>query len=285
MFERLHQLELPLIHWLHTFRTPWLDDFFIFMNFFDTYYFFSLLIPAVWLGSNWRSGARVFYILSLSGLINYTLKVLFEEPRPFIIEPGLNLISMKSIYGFPSGAAQTAMILACLLIGTFRTAWAWILGFLFFFLLSLSRVYLGVHFPSDLAGGWMVGALLVLVYYRLFPKIEKALEKMPLAGRFLLSQIPLIAFAIAYAKGLKTPMIISLSFLSIGWGLCLSALQNCFLAPSASFKQGFCRAALGIAGVFGLNFFFTSCLQPLFTGFWLSYLAGRVIQLWHKRKI
>lgn len=271
--------QLQMIHWLQGFRTPALDAFFYVLNFVDSPYFIFLLFPALWLGVDWRVGVRVFFLICVSGIFNYSLKQLFQEPRPFVLEPGINLVSMKSLYGLPSGAAQNAVIYACLIIDAFRTPLAWVAGILVFFFLSLSRVFLGLHFPTDLIGGWIVGGALVALYFAYYRKIERAIEKMPLSRRFWLSQIiPLAVLAVVYPLGVKTTERIAFSFLAVGWGLTLAAWQGSFLPRSKSIQQGIFRFLIGAAGIYAINF---SHDFPIFTallsGFWLSYLAGRLI--------
>lgn len=273
--------QLQMIHWLQGFRSPALDAFFYFLNFIDSPYFIFLLFPALWLGVSWRLGVRVFFLICISGIVNYSLKQLFQEPRPFVLEPGLNLVSMKSQYGLPSGAAQSAVIYAGLIIEAFRTPLAWVAACLVFFFLSISRIYLGLHFPSDLALGWLVGGVLVWAYFAFYPKIERAIAKMPLSGRFWLSQIiPLVVLAIVYPLGVKTTERIALSFLAVGWGLTLAAWQGVLLPPSKSVPQGIFRFLVGAAGIYTINYFHDfPVLTALLSGFWLSYLAGRLILL------
>lgn len=282
MFEKIHQLEFPLIYWVQGFRTPFLDVFFKLWNLVDTNYFVFILFPAVWLGYQWRSGARVFYLISLSSLVCTTLKKVLAQPRPFNLEPGLNIVSLDSSYGFPSGAAQMSVIYACLIIGTFRSAWAWVAGIAVFFFLSISRVYLGVHFPTDLVGGWVLGGIFVWVYYYLFPPIERALEKMSLWKRFLFSQsIPLLVLAIAYYFKSKSPMIIALSTSGAGVGLSLCAWQKSFLPTSTSFIEALVRTAVGALGIFIIYFSqLPFYIWGFLMGLWLSYLSSLTLKSW-----
>lgn len=168
MIKTLHQIELPWLLQLQAWRTPALDQFFSWLNFFDTLPFLLLLIPVVWYGYSREAGIKLFFILLLSGWLNHFLKDLFAAPRPGVYAPQIALFHFKS-YGFPSGGAQQAMLLSGLFILAFRTWWAWLLGGAFFLLISFSRLYLGVHFPSDIVGGWLAGIFLLLIYYYIQP--------------------------------------------------------------------------------------------------------------------
>jgi hypothetical protein len=113
----------------------------------------------------------------ISGLVNADLKALLDQPRPFEIDPSLQLIFTRG-RGMPSGHAQSAVVVWGTLAaasGT-RSFWAWSTALVL--LISLSRVYLGVHFPTDILGGWAVGIALLLAFERIEPKVKRRLQEM-----------------------------------------------------------------------------------------------------------
>lgn len=79
-----------------------------------------ILIPAIWCAYGWKAGLRLTYILFLSSLINFTMKGLFLLPRPFHLNPDIGIIQVDN-YGFPSGAAQSAVLLSGLLVTYWKT--------------------------------------------------------------------------------------------------------------------------------------------------------------------
>jgi undecaprenyl-diphosphatase len=89
------------------------------------------------------------------------------RPRPDL-EPHLAIVKTSS---FPSGHAANSMIL-CLTLAlalasdTRRRYLALCAALLISFLIGLSRVMLGVHWPSDVIGGWAFGMLWVLLTLR-----------------------------------------------------------------------------------------------------------------------
>ena len=143
-----------------------LDAFFITLNNFDNVLFYCLIPVAIWLGWGWRPAAKVFFILVVSRITNVTLKEIFHIPRPCQIDPSLGLIPIQG-FSFPSGAAQVAFLLSSLLLSYSKTVWTLSFSVLYVGLISYSRLYLGVHFPSDILGGWLVGYILFLFYKRL----------------------------------------------------------------------------------------------------------------------
>jgi undecaprenyl-diphosphatase len=104
----------------------------------------------------WRSLAYLISTLLGSIIINRTAKVLLHRVRPHLWESP----SPELDYGFPSGHAMSSMTLvAALIILTWGTRWCWlvlIVGGLFVLAIAWTRLYLGVHYPSDILAGWMV---------------------------------------------------------------------------------------------------------------------------------
>lgn len=161
---------------------------FLFWNFFDTTLFFAIMIPLVFLFVSQRIAFQLFYITTLSLIINKILKYTFMMPRPSQIDPTIGMLHPETP-AFPSGAAQTAAILAGIVFVETKNRYYRILILLFSAVLCLSRVYLGVHFPMDIVGGLFVGSLLVLVYKYVFPLYNLLTYKQKI---IVLSLFPLV---------------------------------------------------------------------------------------------
>src|SRR6185436_699755 len=67
-------------------------------------------------------------------------------------------------FGFPSGHAQNAATAWIATAFYFKKRWIWTTAILLISLVGLSRVYLGVHFPTDVLGGWVIGALFACLW-------------------------------------------------------------------------------------------------------------------------
>lgn len=238
---------LDFIQFLHQFRSPSLDLFFKALNFFDRPEFFLILVSAVWLGYDWKAGIRLFYLLLVSNLANQILKDFFELPRPFHLNPSLGIIQVES-YGFPSGAAQTAVLLSGLLVVYWKSHWKWITAFTYFFLISLSRLYLGVHFPSDILGGWMIGGSLLMLFLFLQPRIETYLEKLDLFNLLIISQlIPLLL--LTWHSSVPAIRVCSVA-MGTGIGLFITYRYDLLISLPENYTQLVMRAIIGILGTF-----------------------------------
>lgn len=71
----------------------------------------------------------------------------------------------RSSYGFVSGHAANSMALAVVMSLLFRNKWV-TAGMVFWaVIVSYSRIYLGVHFPGDILGGWIIGVVCAITVY------------------------------------------------------------------------------------------------------------------------
>ncbi|MEH1767069.1 MAG: phosphatase PAP2 family protein [Nostoc sp.] len=108
------------------------------------------------LQKRWRSLAYLLTASLGSVIINRTAKQLMHRVRPQLWQS----IAPESSFAFPSGHAMTSITLvAILLFLTWATSWRWlvlIFGSLYIIAIAWCRLYLGVHFPSDILAGWMV---------------------------------------------------------------------------------------------------------------------------------
>ncbi len=117
----------------------------------------------------WREATFALVSFAGSALLNMGAKQFFARDRPSLWES----IAPEESFSFPSGHAMASMTLAMVLtMLAWHTRWRWPVALLamgFALLVGTSRVYLGVHYPSDIIGGWAAAiAWVVGVYFALF---------------------------------------------------------------------------------------------------------------------
>ncbi len=123
-----------------------------------------------------KNGLILLAALAVGALCtNVVLKNLFARPRPCWIYPVELLIPMPTDYSFPSGHT-TASFISAVIIGCTEKRLG-IAAFILAFLISFSRLYLYVHFPSDVICGAIFGSLVGFIMYKyIYPLIEKHLS-------------------------------------------------------------------------------------------------------------
>lgn len=118
--------------------------------------------------------------LMISTLLNFGLKNLIERPRPI----GYRLIDEKG-YSFPSGHSMVSMAFYGLIIyfiwkkienKKIRNLACTLLGILII-LIGTSRIYLGVHYASDVIAGFLISIIYLIVFTTIYKNIIKTKEK------------------------------------------------------------------------------------------------------------
>lgn len=123
-----------------------------------------LVIVMAW-QRRFRESVFAAVALGGSGLLNVAAKQFFARPRPDLWDS----IAPEHNFSFPSGHAMGSMTLAAVLVLlAWRTRWRWpvIIAMLVFVpAVGFSRIYLGVHYPSDILAGWAAALAWVIGCY------------------------------------------------------------------------------------------------------------------------
>ena len=198
--DELYRLSIELTIWLQE-NYPQLVGVMALITSMGEELFYLAVLPAVYWSIDKRLGRQLGYVFLLSAAINNVAKNLARQPRPFWLDPSVRLRDAES-YGLPSGHAQHATAVYLLLAAWVRRGWVWLLAFVFILLMSLSRVYLGVHFIQDAVVGFILG-LLVLGLFLFWQRAFAERFSRRILGRRLLIMITLpAALAVVYLGGL-----------------------------------------------------------------------------------
>ena len=145
----------------------WLSGPMQFLSFLGNGQFFLLTIPIFLWCIDMTVGLRLGFLLLISGSLNYILKLVFHGPRPYWVDRSVRAYTSKPTFGIPSGHAQVSTSVWSGLAYSFNKPWVWLTAGLAVFLIGFSRLYNGVHFPTDILTGWVIGALVLWIYIKL----------------------------------------------------------------------------------------------------------------------
>lgn len=148
----------------------------------DSISFISLGIPASFLliglikkNKEFRTkGLIILLSIALAGLISATIKRTFKEPRPYEVDSRISQWSVGGSNSFPSG--HTAEVSAAALgfsLVLFRTPLSAVLSIIWALTMMLSRIVLGVHNFTDIAAGFIVGCMGLLIIQNIFERLSR----------------------------------------------------------------------------------------------------------------
>jgi undecaprenyl-diphosphatase len=177
-------MDLSLFHFINGLANKfWLFDWLgIFLASYFPYFLILIAIYLLLRRGNWRESIYFFSLASLSvilsrGIITEAIRFFYHRPRPFLaleIQPLINHLDSGS---FPSGHATSFFALA-LAVFFINKKWGW--RFLVAtIVIGIARIFVGVHWPSDILGGAIIGLGSAFLIKMLLPSPNTRIENAP----------------------------------------------------------------------------------------------------------
>lgn len=180
MFEQLKEWDRELFIYLNGLGIERLDSFWIFItqeeNWIPLYLIFIILIFLAY------KKKQVFIVLIgflCSFLVTFGvtrfIKASVARVRPNNVESlqeVIRILQEPTYYSFVSGHTSTSMAITTFMVLILRHRYKWVyIFYLWPILFATSRVYVGVHYPSDLAAGAFVGVIIAIIIYKICRKM------------------------------------------------------------------------------------------------------------------
>ena len=194
--------DIAVLRALESIRSPFLDAFFGAVTYLGHELLYMIAGIVVYWCINKKWG---YYLLSVGGfgtLISQFAKIACRIPRPWVKYPGFTIVenarAAATGYSFPSGHVSGIVGTMCCWARITTKKWLRWVCIAIIVLVSFSRMYLGVHYPSDVLFSLVVGAILVCALYPFFAGSDDK------PGRVFGIVGVMTALAIVYTFYLKT---------------------------------------------------------------------------------
>ncbi len=275
------------MEWILALRHEALTPVFLaFTSLGDPRFFLVFLAAGYWLG-NREAFFRLTVLLTVSALINATLKEVFQAQRPEVT----HLVDVGG-WSFPSGHAQLAATLWPALAWQLRRRWAVAGATVLVIGVAASRVYLGVHFPEDVIAGTAIGLLLVSAARTWLAQQAAWWERLPSWTRAAAIAAVAAAWPVLIPGSPSgTALLAGGALIGFGTGHLIASSRVAYSPPKRTPLRVTALAA-GLAGAFGLLWALAQPLAALgvpqdwsdfvryaAVGIWVSFLAPALFRL------
>ena len=144
-----------------------------------------------------RLGRRFSLFLLFTGALGAFLQLAIGGPRPYWVDSRIRLIGSHSTsYGMPSGHAMSSF--GWLTIAqTFKKWWLWILMSTIVFMIGISRIYLGVHFLSQVLAGWLLSSAAYVLLQRYGDQVSQWMQAKSLPSQLIIITIGMLVYLFA----------------------------------------------------------------------------------------
>jgi undecaprenyl-diphosphatase len=170
LMQGLQKLDIGILKGINESRIPGLDLVFIFIT--NTAAAIAFGVPVIIIliaiqkkipGLR-REAVMILIPVAISAIIANILKYTFDLPRPYEIYPFIHKLSVGGSPSFPSGHTADAFAFAVAVSLVFPKWYFLIPCLIWASLVGYSRMFLGVHFPSDVLAGALIGAICAYGY-------------------------------------------------------------------------------------------------------------------------
>ncbi len=163
---------MEVIGFLQSFSSDFLNSLMLFITSFGSLYFSVFVVCIIYWCYNKEVGYKMALIVSCSSVLNNIFKGLVQSDRPIGSEGIFSLGEFSATgYSFPSGHAQNITTTGVTLCIFTRNKLIFVVTLVLIILVSISRVYLGLHWPIDVLGGIVLSLIVSIVLNEVLAKL------------------------------------------------------------------------------------------------------------------
>lgn len=166
--------ELDIIHFLQSLRNTFLDFFFESSTILGEEVTLIIVLGYVYWCYDKVAGEKMGFIIFISLSVNNLLKVVFQRTRPYLVDSTIENLRPETSqgYSFPSGHTQIASTTFFGLYYLIKKNWLLILAIIASTLVAISRMYIGVHYLTDVLAGLIIGIFIAYYISKYYDKIR-----------------------------------------------------------------------------------------------------------------
>ncbi|PKL01527.1 MAG: hypothetical protein CVV56_00670 [Tenericutes bacterium HGW-Tenericutes-1] len=166
--------EIEIILWLQSFRSDFLDSLFEFITMFGEELVIIAILGYLYWSYDKKTAEKIGITVFISLVLNAFIKTLVMRERPYVVDSRVAAIRQQTAggYSFPSGHTQGAASIFSSVAIWFKKRWLTVVSIVIIVAVAISRMYLGVHFLSDVIIGGLLGVGISWAGYKYFSKHE-----------------------------------------------------------------------------------------------------------------
>ncbi len=148
--------EIDLVRWLQSFPGLLLPMAAVSALGSPAFYLGLIAVIAWWRERSFALELSVLF--AVSAIVNDLAKLVVHAPRPYWVSADVVPLELQDSFGFPSAHAQLAISMWGFIALRLGGPWAAFAAAAVVVAVGISRIALGVHYPVDVLGGWLIGA-------------------------------------------------------------------------------------------------------------------------------
>ncbi len=161
MFFILQSLDQFLLEFINlSYHNIFLDNLVLLLSNMGIIFFWIIIAVILYFMGNEKTKnivKKMIIVLVIVVIVTNLLKVIVMRPRPYTVLSNLVVLATETDFSFPSGHTSISTSMAFLLSREYGKYYLMIIPLV----VALSRLYIGVHYPSDVLGGFLVGVIVV----------------------------------------------------------------------------------------------------------------------------